>query len=60
MDRARAIYFSAKEQEIILEYKNVFQACSNTDSAAKAREQSWRKIADCINAEVKEVHSIGH
>jgi hypothetical protein len=54
MDRARAIYFSAEEQEIILqkyeEYRSIFQARSNTVSAAKAREQSWRKIADCVNA----------
>ncbi|XP_067303141.1 uncharacterized protein [Pseudorasbora parva] len=54
MDRARAIYFSAEEQQLILqkyeEYKAVFQARSNTVSAAKAREECWRKIADCINA----------
>ncbi|XP_073711474.1 uncharacterized protein [Misgurnus anguillicaudatus] len=54
MDRARAVYFSAEEQEVILqkyeEYKTVFQARSNTVSAAKAREECWRKIADCVNA----------
>ncbi len=42
MDRARAVYFSAEEQEIIIqkyeEYKHVFQARSNTVSAAKAIE----------------------
>ncbi len=54
MDRARAVYFSVEEQEIIIqkyeEYKHAFLARSNTVSAVKAREQCWRKIADCVNA----------
>ncbi len=62
MDRARAVYFSGEEQEIIIqkyeEYKHVFQARSNTVSDAKAREECWRKIADCVNAQVKQIHSI--
>ncbi|XP_050957722.1 uncharacterized protein LOC127158755 [Labeo rohita] len=32
------------------EFKHVLQARSNTVSAAKAREDCWRKIADSVNA----------
>ncbi|KAI2646974.1 Copine-4 [Labeo rohita] len=50
MERGRSLYFSAEEQTIIMqkynEFKHVLQARSNTVSAAKAREDCWRKIAD--------------
>ncbi|KAI2646882.1 L-aspartate oxidase [Labeo rohita] len=54
MERGRSLYFSAEEQTIIMqkynEFKHVLQARSNTVSAAKAREDCWRKIADSVNA----------
>ncbi|KAJ0036857.1 hypothetical protein NQD34_005534 [Periophthalmus magnuspinnatus] len=53
-DRSRASYFTHKEKLIILEnfenYKDVFRTKANTAVASKAREECWKKIAECVNS----------
>ena len=54
----RADYFTIQEQTIILqqyeEVNHIIQAKSNTD-AAKARKKCWQKIADPVNAQIREI-----
>lgn len=53
-DRSRAAYFSQKEKLIILKhfenFKDIIKAKGNTAVANKAREDCWKKIAECVNS----------
>ena len=56
MDKSRASYFPAAEQQLLMEFyeevKDPIRIKSNTDAIIKEREKAWQTIADRLNAEV--------
>ncbi len=54
MAKERAHFFSAAEQELLMEgygeFQNLIKTTGNTSKAAKARREGWQKVADKLNA----------
>ncbi|KAL3971413.1 D-glutamate cyclase [Sarotherodon galilaeus] len=54
MSKERAQYFSAAEQELLIEgfqeFQSLLKTQGNTAKAAKARREGWQKVADKLNS----------
>ncbi|KAL4000529.1 hypothetical protein ACER0C_008300 [Sarotherodon galilaeus] len=54
MSKERAQYFSAAEQELLIEgfqeFQSLIKTQGNTAKAAKARREGWQKVADKLNS----------
>ncbi|KAF4115224.1 hypothetical protein G5714_002713 [Onychostoma macrolepis] len=54
MAKERAHFFSAAEQELLMEgygeFQNLIKTPGNTSKSAKARREGWQKVAEKLNA----------
>ena len=54
MSKERAQYFTAADQELLIEGYQEFQSLiktqGNTAKAAKARREGWQKVADKLHS----------
>jgi hypothetical protein len=51
--RARSVFFSTEEQELLLEgyaeFENLIKTPGNTSKFAKAKREGWQNVADKLS-----------